>query len=342
LESPTVRIDGAIPAQLDRVPDAVRAVERRGYDGAWCGELNHDPFLPLVLAAEHTSRVEIASCIAVAFARNPMTVAYKGWDLQNYSKGRFVLGLGSQIRPHIEKRFSMPWSKPVSRMREFVNAIRSIWSCWQDGTGLRFEGEFYTHKIMTPSFVPDIHHYGAPKIFIAAVGEAMTELCGEIADGVYTHGFTTERYLREVTTPALERGLARTGRSRVDVAISCPVFLVTGSDDEEMEQAYRTTRAQLAFYGSTPAYRGVLELHGWGDLQTELRTLSLRGEWEAMGNLIDDEMLHTLALVAPIEDIALRAHERYDGLVDRILLGLPESIDDETAAEVIQHVQSSA
>jgi probable F420-dependent oxidoreductase len=337
-----VKIDAAIPAQLDRVSDAVRVVERRGYTGAWCGELNNDPFLPLVLAAEHTSRVELGTCIAVAFARNPMTVAYKVWDLQNYSEGRFVLGLGSQIRPHIEKRFGMPWSKPVSRMRDFVRAIRAIWSCWQDGTELNFEGEFYTHRLMTPNFVPEAHRYGPPKVYIAAVGEAMTELCGEIADGVHTHGFTTERYVREVTTPALERGMARSGRSRAEVAISCPVFLVTGRDDEEMEKACNATRSQLAFYGSTPAYRGVLELHGWGDLQTDLRTLSLRGEWEAMGNLIDEEMLDTLALVAPLDAIAARAHERYDGLVDRLMLGLPSDIDDEVAADIIRRLQGPA
>jgi probable F420-dependent oxidoreductase len=195
---------------------------------------------------------------------------------------------------------------------------------------------------MTPNFVPDIHYYGPPKVFIAAVGEAMTELCGEIADGMHTHGFTTERYLREVTTPALERGMRRTGRSRAEVAISCPVFLATGRDDEEMEKACKVTRVQLAFYGSTPAYRGVLELHGWGDLQTELRNLSLRGEWEAMGDLVDDEMLNTFALVAPPDSIAERAHHRYAGLVDRLMLGLPENIDDEVAAGIIQRLQNWA
>ena len=195
-----MHIDGGIPARLDHVVEAAERVERRGYDGAWCGEMDHDPFLSLALAAEHTTTLQLGTSIAVAFARNPMTLANVGWDLQGYSQGRFVLGLGSQVRSHIEKRFGMPWSKPVARMREFVTALRAIWSCWQDGTPLVFEGEFYTHKLMTPMFTPEPHGYGFPKIFIGAVGEAMTELCGEVADGVHVHAFTTERYLREVTS----------------------------------------------------------------------------------------------------------------------------------------------
>jgi len=208
-----LRIDKGLPGHLARVPAAARATERQGYDGGWVGEINHDPLLPLVLAAEHTSRLEIGTSIAVAFARNPMTVANLGWDLQSYSRGRFLLGLGSQIRAHIEKRFSMPWSHPVPRMSEFIRAMRAIWSSWQDGTKLRFEGEFYTHKIMTPMFVPEPQPYGFPKIFVAAVGEAMTEMCGEVAEGMLGHAFTTTRYLREVTTPAL------LAESRAPVAI---------------------------------------------------------------------------------------------------------------------------
>ncbi len=195
-----LKVDGAVSSQLANVAKAASALERRGYDCCWTAEINHDPFLPLVLAAEHTTRIELGTSIAVAFARNPMTVANVGWDLQAYSQGRFLLGLGSQVQAHIEKRFSMPWSQPVRRMREFVLALHEIWSSWRDGTKLGFEGDFYTHKLMTPMFTPEPQPYAFPKIFVAAVGEVMTEMCGEVADGMLAHAFTTKRYFEEVTT----------------------------------------------------------------------------------------------------------------------------------------------
>ncbi len=208
-----LKVDGGVFTDLARVPELAGELEQQGYDACWTGEINHDPFLPLLLAAEHTSRLELGTSIAVAFARNPMTVANVGWDLQTYSQGRFILGLGTQIKPHIEKRFSMPWSHPVARMREFVLALQAIWSAWKDGTRLRFEGEFYTHKLMTPMFTPEPQPFAAPKIFIAAVGEAMTDMCGEVADGLLAHAFTTRRYLHEVTMPAVQ-ARARALRSR--------------------------------------------------------------------------------------------------------------------------------
>ena len=204
-------------------------------------------------------------------------------DLQLYSKGRFMLGLGSQIKPHIEKRFSMPWSHPAARMREYVLAMRAIWSTWNDGTKLAFRGEFYKHTLMTPMFNPGPNPYGSPKVFVAGVGELMTEVAGEVADGFLVHGFTTERYLRDVTMPALGRGLERSGRTRADIEVSYPGMVVTGDTDQQMAAAAQAVKAQLAFYGSTPAYRPVLDHHGWGDLQPELNTLSKRGEWETDG-----------------------------------------------------------
>jgi probable F420-dependent oxidoreductase len=331
-----MKIDGGIPAQLALVPAAARDLERRGYRGGWSSETNHDPFLPLALAAEHTTSLELGTCIAVAFARNPMIVANLGWDLQTYSEGRLLLGLGSQIQPHIEKRFSMPWSKPVSRMREFVMALRAIWECWQEGTKLRFEGDFYTHKIMTPVFVPEPQPHGIPKLFLAAVGEAMTEMCGEVADGLFTHGFTSAQYIREVTTPVLLRGIERSGRDRSAFEIACPIFLATGERDDEVEAAAAGVRQQIAFYGSTPAYRGVLELHGWGDLQTELHTLSLRGEWDTMQKLIDDDILDTFAVVAPIGKVAAKVRDRYDGVIDRATLYLPPNASEESVIGVLE------
>ncbi|OBA78605.1 LLM class F420-dependent oxidoreductase [Mycobacterium sp. 1164966.3] len=313
-----LKIDGNIPNTLARVTEAAKALEEHGYDGGWTAETSHDPFLPLLLAAEHTSRLELGTNIAVAFARNPMIVANIGWDLQTYSQGRFILGLGTQIQPHIEKRFSMPWSHPARRMREFVAALQAIWSAWRDGTKLRFEGEFYTHKIMTPMFTPEPQPYPAPKVFIAAVGTAMTEMCGEVADGHLGHPMISKRYLDEVTLPALERGLARSGRARNDFEVSAEVMVATGENDAELASAIAATRKQIAFYGSTPAYRRVLELHGWGGLQDELHRLSLQGEWDAMGALIDDDVLAAFAVVGPADSVATALRSRCAGAADRV------------------------
>jgi probable F420-dependent oxidoreductase len=334
-----LKVDRAVSSQLANVAQAASTLERRGYDCCWTAEIDHDPFLPLVLAAEHTTRIELGTSIAVAFARNPMTVANVGWDLQEYSRGRFILGLGSQIKPHIEKRFSMPWSRPVARMREFVLALREIWSCWRDGTTLRFEGDFYTHKIMTPMFTPDPQPYAFPQVFVAAVGDAMTEMCGEVADGMLAHAFTTKRYFEEVTTPALLRGMVRSGRERSEFQLSAPVLVVTGENEEQLAAAAVGTRKQIAFYGSTPAYRKVLELHGWGDLQTELHRLSLQGEWDAMGSLIDDEVLGEFAVVAPLDDLARRIRERCDGVIDRVLVGFPSSVSEDSVIAVLQELR---
>src|ERR1700722_2154935 len=318
-DGPRLKIDGAIPNQLARAAQAAGALEEQGYDGGWTPETSHDPFLPLLLAAEHTSRLEVGTNIAVAFARNPMIVANLGWDLQAYSNGRFILGLGTQIQPHIEKRFSMPWSHPARRMSEFVSALHAIWAAWQDGTKLRFEGDFYTHKIMTPMFTPEPLSCALPKVFIAAVGEAMTEMCGEVGDGHLGHPMVSKRYITEVTTPALLRGLQRAGRERSDVELSAEVLVATGENDTELQTAAAAVRKQIAFYGSRPAYRKVLELHGWGDLHEELNRLSKQGEWDAMGSLIDDEMLATFAVVGPVDQVGAALKNRCEGGVDRVL-----------------------
>ena len=261
-----MKVDGGISLELSKAAASAKDTEAAGYDGAWTAETSHDPFLPHVLAAEHTERLELGTSIAVAFARNPMNLANLAWDLQSYSKGRFILGLGSQIKPHITKRFSMEWSHPAPRMRELILAIRAIWDTWQNGTPLAFRGEFYTHTLMTPFFTPDakdVAGFGVPRIFLAGVGELMTEVAGEVCDGFICHGFTTERYLREVTLPALARGRAKAGKTMEGFEIVGPSFVVTGNDDAEMAAAEQGTRQQIAFYGSTPAYKGVLELHGW-------------------------------------------------------------------------------
>lgn len=336
-----LKIDRGIPSRLDHVPEVARSLESAGYDGCWTGEINHDPFLPMLLAAEHTSTIELGTSIAVAFARNPMTVAQLGWDLQTYSRGRFVLGLGTQVQAHIEKRFGMPWSHPVRRMREFVAALGEIWSCWNDGTKLSFEGEFYTHKLMTPMFTPEATEYPPPKVFIAAVGQSMTEMCGEVADGLLAHAFTTRRYLDEVTVPALERGLSRSGRPRSAVQVSSPVFVVTGRDESEMSSAAAAFRKQIAFYASTPAYRRVLDLHGWGELQPELRRLSLAGDWDAMAALINDDVLGAFAVVGPVDSIAAALAARCAGVIDRVLPGFPAGTPESVIADVLDDVRSA-
>jgi probable F420-dependent oxidoreductase len=331
-----MKVDGGIPlGSPTEVAQVAKELEDVGYDGGLSAETNHDPFLPLVVAAEHTERLELGTGIAVAFARNPMTLANIGYDLQTFSRGRFRLGLGSQIKAHIEKRYSMEWSHPAARMRELVLAIRAIWACWNDGTPLEFRGDFYRHTLMTPFFNPGPNPYGDASIQLAAVGRLMTEVAGEVCDGIILHAFTTERYVREVTLPALERGWAKAGKERADFEISGPMFIVSGTNDEELERAMKGTREQIAFYGSTPAYRGVLELHGWGDLQTDLNRLSKQGEWTAMGDLITDDVLHAFAVVAEPEDVPKAMMQRYEGVVDRVQFYAPYRSDPDRWRQVL-------
>jgi probable F420-dependent oxidoreductase len=318
-----MKVDGGIAGGLDKAAAAAARQEARGYDGVWVAETSHDPFLPLVMAAQDTVRVDLGTSIAVAFARNPMTLAQVSWDLQAASHGRFVLGLGSQIKPHITRRFSMPWSHPAPRMREMILAIRAIWACWNDGTKLDFRGDFYQHTLMTPFFNPGPNPHGDARIFLAAVGGLMTEVAGEVADGLICHGFTTQRYLTEVTLPALEKGRAKAGKPMDGFELSGPMFVVTGRDEDEMAAAATGVRRQIAFYGSTPAYRGVLELHGWGDLQDELNRMSKEGRWADMGTLIDDEMLATFAVVAPLDEVAGKLIERWSGVLSRLSFYTP-------------------
>ena len=311
-----MKVDGGLSG-IDHAGELARAQEDTGYDGTWTAELGHDPFLPILPAAGATSRIELGTGIAVAFARSPMTVAYTANDLQAASGGRFVLGLGSQVKAHIEKRFSMPWSHPAARMREFVLALRAIWGAWDSGARLDFRGDFYTHTLMTPFFSPGRNPHGNPKVFVAAVGERMAEVAGEVADGLLVHPFTTARYLREVTIPALEAGLVRAGRSRADVELSCPLFVVPAGE-AGTEQAASFVRQQIAFYGSTPAYKQVLDLHGWGELQPRLNTLSKQGGWMEMAGLVGDDIVDAFAVVAPRDGLAAAILNRFAGVVDRV------------------------
>jgi probable F420-dependent oxidoreductase len=321
-----MKIDGGVGVYAGtgdlNAGEAAKKQEDAGYDGLWAAETSHDPFVSLTLAAEHTDRVELGTSIVVAFGRNPMDLAVTANDMQLLSKGRFILGLGSQIKPHIEKRFSMPWSHPAPRMREFILAMRAIWDAWHNGTKLDFRGEFYTHTLMTPFFNPGPNQYGPPKVFLAGVGAVMTEVAGEVCDGFLSHGFSTPKYMREVTIPAIERGLKKSGRARSDFEVTTPGFFVLGNDDAQIEKAATGVRQQIAFYGSTPAYRPVLDMHGWGDLQGELNAMSKRGEWVEMGKLINDDILSTFAIVGRPEDVPKEVENRYGGLSDRISFGI--------------------
>jgi len=303
-----------------------------GYDTLWIGETSRDAFLMALMAAEAAPRARVGTAIAVAFSRNPMTLASTAYDLAGYTGGRFVLGLGSQVKAHIERRYSMPWSHPGPRMREFVLAMRAIWNSWETGDKLDFRGEFYNHTLMTPFFAPERHDAGPPPVYLAGVGEFMTKVAGEVADGYLWHPFTTQRYLREVTIPALERGRKsgeETGRRQpgTGIALSGQAFVVTGRDDQEIDAAMTGARDRIAFYASTPAYRAVLDVHGFGDLQPQLTALSKQGKWDEMGALIPDELLEAMAVIGTPEEAGSGLRERWGDIASSIALYAPYEAD---------------
>ncbi len=307
---------------LDAEAAAVEA-ESAGYDGFGIPETKHDAFTALTLAARATSRITLQSGIAVAFARNPMTVAILANDLQLISEGRFMLGLGSQVQPHIERRFSMPWGRPAARMEEFITAIRVIWARFATGERLVFKGDFYQHTLMTDFFDPGPNPYGNPPILLAAVGERMTEVAGRIADGIFCHSFTTTAYLAEHTIPALRRS-----RGSLDGFTVClSPFVVLGDTPQERAAAEKGVRGQIAFYGSTPSYLPVLEQHGWGDLHVTLNHLSRRGAWDEMADAITDEVLDAFAVSGTPAEVAASLRERYGDTVNRISFYTPYPVD---------------
>jgi probable F420-dependent oxidoreductase len=322
--------------------DAGREAEDAGYDAVWLSEVKHDPFPMLAVVAPRTERVALGTAIALAFARNPMSMAVLANDLQLYSGGRFILGVGSQIKPHITKRFSMPWSAPADRMREYLLAVRAIWASWATGEPLRFLGEHYTHTLMTPFFNPGPNPHGNPPIILAGVGPRMTRVAGEVADGFFVHGFTTELYLREHSVPGLLEGRKAAGHDDLDgFQISGLPFVVTGQTDEQWAGADAAVRKQIAFYGSTPAYWPVLEAHGWHDLGPELNALSKRGEWDEMGRRISDEVLDAFAVVAPPDQVAAGVLSRYGDLFTRCGLYAPYPLPDEFWRPIVRELQAA-
>src|SRR5256885_3901969 len=300
---------------LLKVPDDARAIEAAGFDGIYSFEGQHDAMFPLLLAAEHTERVQLTTAVVIAFGRTPMTLAQAAYDLQLASRGRFSLGLGTQIRPHIEKRYSMPWSKPAARMRELGLAVRAIWASWHEGAKLDFRGEFYTHTLMTPFFNPGPSPYGLPHIFLGGVGPRMTEVAGEVADGFMVHPFSTEKFMRETTIPALERGLGTSGRTLADLEIAFPLMVIAADTDDQTEQGRDAMRPRLAFYGSTPAYKVVLDAHGWGDLQPELNRMTKTGDWGAMNALITDAIVDAFVVSGRPQEIGAGRQKRHGDIL---------------------------
>jgi probable F420-dependent oxidoreductase len=315
-------VDSAAPINASPLEVESLAVEAEkfGYDGFGAAETRHDVFTALALAARATSRIDLQSSIAVAFARNPMTVAVNANDLQLISGGRFQLGLGSQVKAHIERRFAMPWGQPAARMEEFLGAVRAIWHAWATGERLLFRGEFYQHTLMTDFFNPGPNPHGNPPILLAAVGERMTTVAGRVADGLLVHPLTSTAYLREKTVPAVRE--AR-GGDLDGFTLGLSALVVLGADEESRRAADRAVRGQIAFYASTPSYRPVLELHGWGDLADRLKTLSRRQAWDEMASAIDDDVLDTFAVAGDAATVAAGLRDRFGALIDRISFYLP-------------------
>ncbi|MEH6592058.1 MAG: TIGR03617 family F420-dependent LLM class oxidoreductase [Halioglobus sp.] len=313
-----MKIDTSLMFDPARVAEMAPELERAGFDGAYTFEGQHDPFIALASAAMNTQKMDLMTAIAVAFSRNPMSLAYLGNDLQLLSKGRFIMGLGTQVKAHVERRFSMPWGKPVTRMREIVLATKAIWNCWETGEKLRFEGEYYQHTLMNPTFSPPPNPFGAPKIYMAGVGPKMTETAAEVSDGYFLHPFHSATSFSELSMPALQRGLDKAGKSLADFDISAQVVTATGLNDEQLANAISSARNQIAFYGSTPAYRPVLEVHGWEGMQEQWSKMARAGQWMEMAASVSDDMLETFAVVGTPVEVAEKIASRCGGLMDRV------------------------
>ncbi|TDG13689.1 TIGR03617 family F420-dependent LLM class oxidoreductase [Seongchinamella unica] len=323
-----MKIDGPFYAQLGEASVEARRLQDIGYDGIYSLEGSWDPFYPLVLAAEHAPGLDLATGIAVAFPRNPMHLAYQAWDLQKFSSGHFYLGLGSQVKAHIEKRFGVDFDPPAARMREYLQALKAIFECWQNGTPLDFRGRFYRHTLMTPMFNPGPNPHGIPPVFLGALGPKMTEVAGEVADGLIVHPFNSMPFLENRALPAVQRGLEKGGRSREDFILQINAIVITGEDDEAMEAATRSVRGLLGFYASTPAYRPPMEAVGYGDLQPELNRLSKEGRWEALSEYIDEDFLEAFTTRGKPAEIAARLKARYGEYADRLAIYAPYAAPD--------------
>jgi len=319
-----VKLDvGMLTHDLKSIPAYARKVEALGFDCLWSSETQHDPYLPLAVAATVTSQIKLGTAIAVAFPRSPMITAHIAWDLQNASGGRFILGLGSQVKGHNERRFSVKFESPGPKLREIVQALRAIWDCWQNGTRLNFKGRFYRFDLMTPFFAPGpIAHPKIP-VYISGVNAYMCRVAGEVCDGLHVHPFNSPKYLREYVQPAVNEGMKTSGRTRGDFTYVTSTFAVVGDTEGEIRANAQSVKQQIAFYGSTRTYEPVLAAHGWQDLVPHLHRKSVEGDWKGMADLITDEMLNTYAVSGSYDTIGTRIKERYAGLLDRTSLYQP-------------------
>lgn len=322
------------PTDLNAAGGLARQVEDYGFDGLWTAETAHNPFLPLTHAAAATRRINLGTAIAVAFPRSPMVMANVAWDLAEQSQGRFILGLGTQVKPHITKRFSMEWTAPVPRLREYIESLRAIWNTWQNSVPLRYLGEHYKFTLMTPFFSPNPMPYADIPVYIAGVNEGLCRLAGELCQGFHVHAFHTVRYLKELIIPSIEQGAQKADRSRQDVRLTCAIFVVTGRDAEETRNNAIMAKSQIAFYASTPSYISVMEMHGWGDLAERLNTMTREGRWAEMWQEISDDMLNEFAVVAAPDELPYKVKERYEGLLDRVGFYFP-FVPDEADKKVI-------
>jgi probable F420-dependent oxidoreductase len=319
-----VKLDtGLLVASLTDVRAAARAAEAMGFDAIWTAETSHDPFFPLILAAEHTQRVKLGTSIAVAFPRSPMVLAQIAWDLQHLSRGRFILGLGTQVKGHNERRFGVRWEHPGPKLREMIQMIHAIWDCWQNGTKPSFVGRFYNFTLMTPFFNPGPIDWPKVPIYIAGVNEYMCRLAGELGDGFHAHPFHSIKYLNEVVVPNIRRGASKAGRRPRDCALSTTAFVITGANEDEVEAAKEHVRQQISFYASTRTYIGVLEAHGWGETCYRLNEKAAKGDWAGMASEITDEMLEVYAVAGTYEEIADKVKAKYDGILDRVAFYTP-------------------
>jgi probable F420-dependent oxidoreductase len=312
--------EGKYLKDMDRT---ARAAEDLGFDGLWTSETKHDAFLPLAIAAGGTRSLDLGTSVAIAFSRSPMETAQTAWDLQDLSGGRFILGLGTQVKAHITRRFSMPWDRPAARLREYILALRAIWESFQNEGPLQFEGEFYRHTLMSPFFNPGPIEQPEIPVFIAGVNTRLAHLAGEICDGFHVHPFHSPEYVRRTVKPAIAEGAEQADRDPDQVELATSVFVVVAEDEEGASKQRESVRSQLAFYASTPTYRTVLEAHGWQEVGERLGFLAREKKWPEMPALITDEMLHAFAVEAAPDEIGPALKERYEGLIDRVGLYLP-------------------
>jgi probable F420-dependent oxidoreductase len=322
-------IDANLRSSFESVSDTASRAEKAGFSGYWCPEATEDPFTSVALAAQRTSAIQLGTGVAIALSRTPMHVAYAAYNLQRLTGGRFYLGLGSQIRPHIQNRFSMPWSRPAARMRDFVGALHAVWDAWDNGTRLAYRGEFYTHTLMTPEFTPEMNPFGRPQVYMAAVGPVMLRVCGEVADGLVVHPFATRAYINDFILPAVSEGRTLSGKSMEGFSLSLVSFIALNDVD------LAAARDRIAFYASTPAYRPVLELHGYEDLQEELNKLSKLGRWDDMSHLIDDNLLSLMCLSGTPKEVAAQLRSQYGSIAQRVTLHRPAVTDPSDHAELV-------